>query len=84
MANKRQPYRDAIDVSAEPAETLHAQCHPLLAGWERMERDSVRMLDEFDDARAATGFEASACFRMLWRFSEFLRKRSLSSRLPNN
>ncbi len=40
------------DLSATPFEHMHAHCHPLLAGWGRMGRDFIRMLDEFDDVHA--------------------------------
>jgi exodeoxyribonuclease V gamma subunit len=35
-----------------PLEQMHAHCHPLLAGWGRLGRDFIRMLDEFDDVHA--------------------------------
>jgi exodeoxyribonuclease V gamma subunit len=35
-----------------PFEQMHAHCHPLLAGWGRLGRDFIRMLDEFDDVHA--------------------------------
>lgn len=54
---KRQQLRNQTDLSLIPIEELHAHAHPLLAGWGRLGRDFVRMLDEFDQAELArTGF----------------------------
>lgn len=49
---RRQALRAGRDLAALPLEELHAHSHPLLAGWGRLGRDFVRMLDEFDDAQA--------------------------------
>lgn len=35
-----------------PFEQMHAHCNPLLAGWGRLGRDFISMLDEFDDVEA--------------------------------
>lgn len=51
-ARRRQELRDGRDLAALPLEEMHAHSHPLLAGWGRLGRDFVRMLDEFDDAQA--------------------------------
>lgn len=51
-ARRRQQLREGRDLAALPLEEMHAHCHPLLAGWGRLGRDFVRMLDEFDDAQA--------------------------------
>jgi exodeoxyribonuclease V gamma subunit len=40
------------DLSSTPYEQLHAHCNPLLAGWGRLGRDFIRMLDEFDDVHS--------------------------------
>jgi exodeoxyribonuclease V gamma subunit len=50
---RRQPLREGRDLSAMPMEALHAHSHPLLAGWGRLGRDFIRMLDEFDAADAS-------------------------------
>lgn len=50
--HKRQQQRNGKDLSAIPLDQLHAHSHPLLAGWGRMGRDFVRLLDEFDNAKA--------------------------------
>lgn len=50
--HKRQRQRKGKDLSTVPLDQLHAHSHPLLAGWGRMGRDFVRLLDEFDDAQA--------------------------------
>jgi exodeoxyribonuclease V gamma subunit len=47
---RRQQHRNGRDLSAIPLEQMHTHCHPLLAGWGRLGRDFIRMLDEFDDA----------------------------------
>ena len=51
-SRRRQELRAGRDLAALPLEELHAHSHPLLAGWGRLGRDFVRMLDEFDDAQA--------------------------------
>ncbi|RJG02578.1 exodeoxyribonuclease V subunit gamma [Noviherbaspirillum sedimenti] len=51
-SRRRQQLREGRDLAALPLEQLHAHSHPLLAGWGRLGRDFVRMLDEFDDAQA--------------------------------
>lgn len=54
---RRQPLRDGNDLATMPLDELHAHSHPLLAGWGRLGRDFIRMLDEFDDREAsAAGF----------------------------
>ncbi|HJV74726.1 MAG TPA: exodeoxyribonuclease V subunit gamma [Noviherbaspirillum sp.] len=54
---RRQPLRSGNDLAGMPLEELHAHSHPLLAGWGRLGRDFIRMLDEFDDREAsAVGF----------------------------
>ncbi|MFZ6748103.1 exodeoxyribonuclease V subunit gamma [Undibacterium sp. Ren11W] len=50
--HKRQQPRKDLDLSTIPLDQLHAHSHPLLAGWGRMGRDFVRLLDEFDNAKA--------------------------------
>ncbi|MVW64189.1 exodeoxyribonuclease V subunit gamma [Massilia sp. NEAU-DD11] len=40
------------NLAEVPFEQMHAHCHPLLAGWGRLGRDFIRMLDEFDDVHA--------------------------------
>lgn len=40
------------NLAQVPLEQMHAHCHPLLAGWGRLGRDFIRMLDEFDDVHA--------------------------------
>ncbi|AZP13957.1 exodeoxyribonuclease V subunit gamma [Undibacterium parvum] len=50
--HKRQQARKGLDLSTIPLDQLHAYSHPLLAGWGRMGRDFVRLLDEFDNAKA--------------------------------
>ncbi|MBC7656992.1 MAG: exodeoxyribonuclease V subunit gamma, partial [Frankiaceae bacterium] len=49
---RRQPQCRGKDLAGTPPEDLHAHSHPLLAGWGRLGRDFIRMLDEFDDAAA--------------------------------
>jgi exodeoxyribonuclease V gamma subunit len=49
---RRHPLRDGRDLSAMPFEQLHAHSHPLLAGWGRLGRDFIRMLDEFEEKSA--------------------------------
>jgi exodeoxyribonuclease V gamma subunit len=49
---KRQQSRGGKDLAACPPEELHAYSHPLLAGWGRMGRDFVRLLDDVDNAEA--------------------------------
>ena len=46
---RRQQDRPGRNLSSVPLEQLHQHCHPLLAGWGRLGRDFIRMLDEFDD-----------------------------------
>ena len=46
---RRQHDRPGRSLSSVPLEQLHQHCHPLLAGWGRLGRDFIRMLDEFDD-----------------------------------
>jgi exodeoxyribonuclease V gamma subunit len=53
-AYKRQRQRGGRDLQAVPMEEMHAHCHPLLAAWGRQGRDFIRMLDEFDEAAAAS------------------------------
>ncbi|HEV7815386.1 MAG TPA: exodeoxyribonuclease V subunit gamma [Janthinobacterium sp.] len=53
-AYKRQKRRGALDLQDIPMEEMHAHSHPLLASWGRQGRDFVRMLDEFDEAAAAS------------------------------
>lgn len=50
--HRRQQLRDGRDLAAVPLEGLHAHSNPLLAGWGRMGRDFVRLLDDFDNAAA--------------------------------
>ncbi len=50
---RRQPLRSGRDLAGMPLEELHAHSHPLLAGWGRLGRDFIRMLDEFDDGQAS-------------------------------
>ncbi|WP_395826235.1 exodeoxyribonuclease V subunit gamma [Collimonas sp.] len=50
----RQQQRAGRDLTDMPFEKMHAHSHPLLAGWGRLGRDFIRMLDEFDDAQAAS------------------------------
>lgn len=50
-AARRHPLRAGIDLSAVPAEALHAHGHPLLAAWGRQSRDFVRQLDAFDETQ---------------------------------
>jgi len=50
---RHQRYSPRSGSLAEvPFEQMHAHCHPLLAGWGRLGRDFIRMLDEFDDVHA--------------------------------
>lgn len=49
---RRQALRADRDLAQVPLEELHIHSHPLLAGWGRLGRDFIRMLDEFDDAQA--------------------------------
>ncbi|MET0266374.1 MAG: exodeoxyribonuclease V subunit gamma [Duganella sp.] len=53
-AHRRQQQRNGHDLGQIPLEELHAHSHPLLASWGRQGRDFIRMLDEFDEAAAAT------------------------------
>ena len=48
----RQAPRDGIDLGEISLEALHVHSHPLLAGWGRMGRDFIRMLDEFDNEQS--------------------------------
>lgn len=50
--HKRQQSRGGKDLAMVPLEELHAHSHPLLAGWGRLGRDFVRLLDDFDNAEA--------------------------------
>ncbi len=50
---RRHALRDNIDLSTQSLEDLHSLSHPLLAGWGRLGRDFIRLLDQFDDAAAA-------------------------------
>ncbi len=50
--HKRQQLRNGKDLAQIPLDQLHAHAHPLLAGWGRLGRDFVRLLDEFDNAQA--------------------------------
>jgi exodeoxyribonuclease V gamma subunit len=50
---RHQPYAPHGSALGQiPFEQMHAHCHPLLAGWGRLGRDFIRMLDEFDDVHA--------------------------------
>lgn len=49
-AYRRQQLRQGKDLAALAPEQLHAHSHPLLAGWGRLGRDFIRLLDEFDQA----------------------------------
>ena len=59
-AHRRQQLRNGQDLSQIPLEELHAHSHPLLASWGRQGRDFIRMLDEFDEAAAASRAAAEA------------------------
>ncbi|MBK4739130.1 exodeoxyribonuclease V subunit gamma [Noviherbaspirillum pedocola] len=61
---RRQPLREGRDLSAMPMEALHAHSHPLLAGWGRLGRDFIRMLDEFDAIDAAQAETEAAKLRV--------------------
>ena len=52
----RQPLREGRDLSTVAHESLHLHCNPLLAGWGRLGRDFIRMLDEFDTSAAEKEF----------------------------
>jgi exodeoxyribonuclease V gamma subunit len=49
--HRRQQLRDDKDLTDVPFEELHLHCHPLLAGWGRLGRDFIRMMDEFDNVQ---------------------------------
>lgn len=49
-ARRRHSLRNGQELANLPLESLHAHSNPLLAGWGRMGRDFIRLLDEFDDA----------------------------------
>ncbi len=57
--HKRQQMKNGKDLAQIPLDQLHAHSHPLLAGWGRMGRDFVRLLDEFDNTLATRANFAS-------------------------
>ena len=63
-SHRRQQLRNGQDLSQIPLEELHAHSHPLLASWGRQGRDFIRMLDEFDEAKAAAGDDGTAALRI--------------------